>query len=91
MLTSHVDYSAKCLRRKQGRPQDLALEVAAKLGRIHTEAQLYELSPRLRVNLTIPHAVTMEREACKGEAAEQLTTICLSLYGTIAAEVSSDP
>lgn len=63
---------AKNLRRKQGRPQDLALEVAAKLGRIHIEAQFYELSPRLRVNLAVPHTVTMEREAWKGEAAAQL-------------------
>lgn len=63
---------AKNLRRKQGRPQDLALEVATKLGRIHIEAQFYELSPRLCVNLTVPHTVTMEREAWKGEAAAQL-------------------
>ncbi|KAJ5954198.1 hypothetical protein N7501_008477, partial [Penicillium viridicatum] len=65
-------HTEKYLRRKQGTPQELALEVAAKLGRIHIEAQFYELSPRLRVNLTVPHAVTMEREAWKGVAAAQL-------------------
>ncbi|KAJ5961180.1 uncharacterized protein N7479_008330 [Penicillium vulpinum] len=63
---------AKNLRRKKGRPQDLALEVAAKLGQIHIEAQFYELSPRLPVNLTVPREVTMEREGWKGEAAAQL-------------------
>lgn len=56
---------AKKLRRKQGRPQDRALEVAAKLGRIHIEAQFYALSPRLCVKLTVPHGVTMEREGWK--------------------------
>ncbi|KAJ5500746.1 hypothetical protein N7453_009797 [Penicillium expansum] len=63
---------ARNLRRKQGRPQDLALEVAAKLGQIHIEARFYELSPKLRVNLTVPYKVTMEREGWKGDAAAQL-------------------
>lgn len=63
---------AKNLRRKHGRPQDLALEVAAKLSQIHIEAQFYELSPKLRVNLTVPREVTIQREGWKGEAAAQL-------------------
>ncbi|KAG2415360.1 hypothetical protein HFD88_006551 [Aspergillus terreus] len=63
---------ARKLRRRQGRPQDLALEVAAKLGRIHIEPHFYESSPKLRVSLSVPREVTMEREAWKGEAAAQL-------------------
>lgn len=63
---------ARKLRRRQGRPQDLALEVAAKLGRIHIEPHFYESSPKLRVRLSVPREVTMEREAWKGEAAAQL-------------------
>lgn len=64
--------SAREMRRKQGRPQDLALEVAAKLGRIQIESRFYELSPKLPMSLIVPREVTMEREDWKGEAAAQL-------------------
>ncbi|KAF9886063.1 hypothetical protein FE257_012120 [Aspergillus nanangensis] len=63
---------ARNIRRKQGRPQDLALEIAAKLGRIQIRPHFYELSPELPVHLAVSHKVTMEREGWKGEAAAQL-------------------
>lgn len=63
---------AKKFRQKQGKPQDLALEIAAKLGRIQIECHFYESSPRLRVSLAIPQKLTMKREGWKGEAAAQL-------------------
>ena len=63
---------AKNLRHRHGRPQDLALEVAAKLGQIEVESHFYEWSPNLCVSLSVPHTVTEKRDGWKGEAAAQL-------------------
>lgn len=63
---------ARNQRRKHGRPQDLALEIAAKLGQVRIQPHFYELSSTLRANLTVPREVTRVRERWKGEAAAQL-------------------
>lgn len=64
--------SAKKIRRTQGKPQDLALEVGAKIGQINLEPHFYELSPKLPVSLCVSREVTRQRESWKGEAAAQL-------------------
>lgn len=60
------------IRRTQGRPLGLALEIAAKLGCIQLEPKFYESSSKLRMSLAVPHDVTARREGWKGEASAQL-------------------
>lgn len=55
-----------------GRAQDLALEVAAKLGQIQIEAGFYKFSDRLKLELSVPREVTKKRDRWKGEAEAQL-------------------
>jgi hypothetical protein len=59
-------------RRRHGRIQDRALEVAALLGRISIPMDFYEKDPRLLQNLCVPRWLTKLKDEWKGNAATEL-------------------